>query len=100
MKKIHIYQQGILAGTLEECSGKTYQFTYIEGYCGEPVSLTMKDIKKTYHFDRFPPFLEGLLPEGKRLEALLRKCKLDRNNYITQLQKVGEDLVGSLTVRP
>jgi serine/threonine-protein kinase HipA len=31
----------------------------------------------------FPPFLEGLLPEGYNLEALLRALKIDRNDHFS-----------------
>lgn len=51
-------------------------------------------INKTYEFESFPSFFEGLLPEGIMLEALLRKYKIDRNDYFAQLIKVGQDLVG------
>ena len=39
------------------------------------------------------------MPEGEQLEALLKKQKIDRNDCFTQLVTVGEDLVGSLSVR-
>jgi serine/threonine-protein kinase HipA len=52
----------------------------------------------TYLFETFPPFFEGLLPEGYQLDALLRKAKLDKNDYFSQLVTVGRDLVGSVTV--
>ena len=100
MKKLLIYQQGSFAGVLEEREEGKYQFDYADQYHGEPVSLTMRDEKKTYHFDHFPAFLEGLLPEGELLEALLRKCKIDRSNYLKQIQTVGRDVVGSLEVFP
>lgn len=46
MKKALIYQQGSLAGMLEQTEGGSYQFTYTERYQGEPVSLTMSTEKK------------------------------------------------------
>lgn len=51
-----------------------------------------------YTYRKFPPFFEGLLPEGYQLEALLKKAKLDRHDYFGQLIQVGADLVGSVTV--
>jgi len=51
-----------------------------------------------YQFDKFPPFFEGLLPEGRQLEALLRSNKLDRNDLMGQLLAVGEDVVGSVQI--
>jgi serine/threonine-protein kinase HipA len=32
------------------------------------------------------------------LEALLRQCKLDRNDYFGQLLRVGKDVVGAVTI--
>jgi serine/threonine-protein kinase HipA len=100
MKKAFIYQQNSFAGILEQLDKNAYEFTYAEGYHGTPVSLTMSTAKKTYHFDHFPSFLEGLLPEGERLEAFLRLCKIDRRDYLTQIFTLGRDLVGSLEVYP
>jgi len=47
----------------------------------------------------FPPVFEGLLPEGAQLEALLRRYKIDKQDMFQQLLIVGEDVVGSLTIR-
>ncbi|MBR9980830.1 MAG: HipA N-terminal domain-containing protein, partial [Desulfatitalea sp.] len=52
-----------------------------------------------YEFETFPPFLEGLLPEGYNLEALLRALKIDRQDLFSQLLAVGTDMVGAVTVR-
>jgi serine/threonine-protein kinase HipA len=52
-----------------------------------------------YTYDRFPPFFEGLLPEGYNLEALLRTHKIDRDDLWRQLLSVGTDMVGAVTVR-
>jgi serine/threonine-protein kinase HipA len=53
---------------------------------------------KEYTFDEFPPFFDGLLPEGVMLEGLLRKAKLDNYDLFGQLMRVGGDMVGSVTV--
>lgn len=98
MRKAYVSVNGIKAGILEELQGGTYQFTYFDDYQGTPVSLTMPLNNKTYYFDVFPPFFEGLLPEGIMLEALLRKYKIDRNDYFGQLILVGQDVVGAVTI--
>ena len=88
------------AGVLEEFSKeKEYVFTYHHGYAGPPVSLALPVRSEPYRFSSFPPFLDGLLPEGVMLDALLRRKKIDKNDLFSQIVTVGNDLVGALTVR-
>ncbi|EKD54712.1 MAG: hypothetical protein ACD_60C00057G0037 [uncultured bacterium] len=98
MRKALIQVNHIDTGILEQLDNHHYAFTYFSDYQGLPVSLTMPFRKKTYEFNQFPPFFEGLLPEGSMLEALLRKYKLDKNDYFAQLVKVGQDVVGAVTI--
>jgi serine/threonine-protein kinase HipA len=93
-----ICQQGISAGRLVEMPDGGWSFSYLPGYAGPPVSLVLPVRREPYLFTGFPPFLEGLLPEGPQLEALLRKHKIDRSDCFRQLLVVGADVVGSLTV--
>jgi serine/threonine-protein kinase HipA len=53
---------------------------------------------RAYDFDEFPPFFDGLLPEGFQLDALLRQRKIDASDFFSQLVAVGGDLVGAVTV--
>lgn len=98
MRQAYILVNQIKTGILEELDTKKYRFHYIDSYQGAPVSLTMPLTNKQYEFDVFPPFFEGLLPEGIMLEALLRKYKIDRNDYFGQLIIVGQDVVGAVTI--
>lgn len=98
MRKAYVSVNGIRAGILEDFAGKKYRFTYLDDYQGAPVSLTMPVTNKIYDFSIFPPFFEGLLPEGIMLEALLRKYKIDKNDYFGQLILVGQDVVGAVTI--
>lgn len=99
MRKAKVYVSGQLAGVLTEIEpGRAYQFNYDDSYPGPPVSLTMPTTKESYRFDRFPPFFDGLLPEGIMLEGLLRLGKIDQYDYFSQLLAVGSDLVGVVTV--
>jgi len=89
-----------LAGYLTESEdGKTYRFQYDADYSGPPISLTMPVRPEPYLFDEFPPFFDGLLPEGFQLEALLRLKKIDRNDKFGQLLIIGADTVGAVTVK-
>jgi len=94
-----IYQQDRLAGYLKELPGKRWSFDYLHGYNGIPISLILPVRPEPYEFDEFPAVFEGLLPEGMQLEALLRRKKIDRHDLFGQLIAVGEDLVGSVTVK-
>ena len=99
IRKAAVYQQGTLAGFLEEQKGGGWSFTYTDGYFGEPVSLTMPISQKRYDFEKFPPPFEGLLPEGILLEAFLRRYKLDADDFFGQLSIVGQNVVGSLSIK-
>lgn len=98
MRIANVYVHGVAAGILEELSNTHYRFTYHDSYLGQPVSLTMPTKNKVYEYTQFPPFFEGLLPEGVMLEALLRLYKLDRTDYFGQLLQVGSDVVGAVTI--
>lgn len=98
MRKARVFVNGVFAGILQELNKNNYCFTYDESYIGPPVSLTMPIKNKKYDFDKFPPFFEGLLPEGEMLDALLRRYKLDKKDYFGQILKVGQDVVGAVTI--
>lgn len=99
MKKANVFVDGVYAGDLEETiKGKQYRFVYLDVYKGPPISLTMPIDQSVYLFNGFPPFFEGLLPEGPMLEALLKKRKIDANDYLAQLLYVGKETVGNVTV--
>ena len=100
MRRAKVFVKGIEAGILSEIKqGTEYIFEYNEGYNGLEVSRTMLTSQKKYTFNKFPPFFEGLLPEGLQLEGLLKLNKFDRNDLFSQLIAVGEDVVGAVSVK-
>lgn len=101
MRTADVFVHDHLAGLLvEEASGRAYTFAYAPGYDGPPASLTLPVRAEPYRFERFPPFFDGLLPEGWQFEALLKRAKLDRHDRMGQLLAVGADTVGAVTVVP
>ncbi len=82
-----------------EFGDKTYEFKYDEKYKGPGISLTIPTTKKKHSYSRFPPFFDGLLPEGFQLEVLLKQKKIDKRDYLSQLTAVGEDMVGAVTLK-
>jgi serine/threonine-protein kinase HipA len=100
MRKANVFVKGTAAGILSEIiKGRKYIFQYHDHYSGLEVSRTMPVNQKIYTFKRFPPFFDGLLPEGLQLEGLLKIRKIDKNDYFAQLLAVGEDMVGAITVK-
>lgn len=95
--KVHDTPAGILTEN-DNLAANGYTFEYFEAYEGTPVSLTMPTKLRLYFFDEFPPFFDGVLPEGGQLEGLLKIRKIDRYDYFSQLVTVGHDLVGAVTV--
>jgi serine/threonine-protein kinase HipA len=99
MRQVRVLVNGIPAGVLQELErGKQYIFRYFNDFKGPPVSLTMPLKQREHEFDAFPPFFEGVLPEGVMLEGLLRIEKIDKDDLFSQLIAVGKDLVGAVTV--
>ncbi len=100
MRRAKVFVNGTEAGILSEIEkGVEYVFEYNEGYDGLEVSRTMLPSQKKFTFTGFPPFFEGLLPEGIQLEGLLKLNKIDGNDLFSQLITVGEDMVGAVTVK-
>lgn len=100
MRKAIVYINNIEAGAFFELDFlKSYRFQYLHGYSGEAISLTMPVSQRIYEYASFPPFFDGLLPEGHQLEGLLKFGKIDRNDLFSQLIAVGDDLVGNVTLK-
>ena len=99
MRKSIVFVHDKRAGVLSQEDSGNYLFIYDDNYEGENVSLTMPKTQKEYHYTGFPPFFEGLLPEGVMLEGLLRIGKIDKRDYFSQLIATGNDLVGAVTVK-
>jgi serine/threonine-protein kinase HipA len=99
VRKAKVFFEDKLSGFLyEDETGKRYRFVYLPEYDGPPISLTMPISSREYAFNRFPPFFDGLLPEGAMLEGLLRERKLDAKDYFGQLTAVGSELVGAIRI--
>jgi serine/threonine-protein kinase HipA len=97
MRKAKVFMHKSLAGYLiEEEKNNKYLFSYDNNYKGDPISLTMPVEIKEFYFNSFPPFFDGLLPEGIQLDGLLRIKKIDKDDYFSQLVAVGSDLVGAV----
>lgn len=99
MLQADVYVDGQFAGLLTEWSKTRYTFEYDVAYQSAPVSLTMPLTQRKYEYSRFPAFFDGLLPEGMRLDILLKQKKLDGDDYLKQLIAVGANSVGNVTIQ-
>ena len=99
MRKAIVYVHTDRAGVLTEISPTEYYFEYDDNYKGDSVSLTMPTSQRKYSYNSFPPFFDGLLPEGFMLEGLLKDTSIAPNDYFSQLLAVGGNLVGTITVK-
>ncbi len=100
MRKAKIFVKGVESGTLTEVMRENeYVFEYLDKYEGLVVSRTMPLDVRVFKFNKFPPFFDGLLPEGIQLEGLLKIRKIDKNDFFSQLIAVGDDLIGVITVK-
>lgn len=99
MRALEIFMHGLPAGSLCHLDDKSYEFRYLDTYRGPAVSRTLPVAQGAFHFDQFPPFFDGLLPEGMQLDQLLRQRKIDQSDKMSQLAAVGGDLVGAVSTR-
>lgn len=49
--------------------------------------------------DNLPPFLAGLLPEGRRLNALINKIKTSQDDLFSLFAAVGKDCIGDINIQ-
>ncbi len=99
MRKADVFVNNTFSGILTEIEkGKKYSFEYDTEYIGDDVSMTMPLSGRRFIFNSFPPFFDGLLPEGFMLESVLRGLKIDRDDPFSLLVAVGRDMVGNVTV--
>jgi len=99
MRKAIVYVQSDRAGVLTEVSPTEYYFEYDDNYEGDSVSLTMPTSQRKYSYNSFPPFFDGLLPEGEMLDGLLENINCSSNDYFSQLIAIGGNMVGAVTIK-
>jgi serine/threonine-protein kinase HipA len=76
-----------------------YFADYLDGP-GRPVATTLPKSRQEYrtHGGSVPAFFAGLLPEGRRLQALTSSLKTSSDDEYSMLLAVGRDCVGDIRV--
>jgi len=96
-----VYKDRKQAGVLER-HADSVEFRYLEEYSGAPVATTLplSTTPVAAPAGQLPPFFVGLLPEGRRLSALIRALKVSADDELSLLLAVGGDTVGDVRVAP
>ncbi|MCQ6270364.1 HipA domain-containing protein [Pseudarthrobacter sp. R1] len=97
-----IYKAGVLAARLERHDGGT-RFSYLAGYlsAGGPAvatSLPLTSEPALSSAGAAPPYFTGLLPEGRRLNALRRSIKTSADDDLSLLIAAGGNPVGDVQI--
>lgn len=104
-KEADVYKAGKLAARLTKTS-EGVEFSYLDSYLSDSTlsaiatTLPRTDKKLITPAGAVPPFFAGLLPEGRRLNSLLRRIKVSADDELSLLVAVGEDTVGDVQVVP
>lgn len=99
-----IYKKGQLAAHLFK-SGNSLVFKYSEDYLklgGTPIATTLPltDLPAALPGGTSPAYFAGLLPEGRRLNAISSRLKTSVDNDLALLIEIGQDLIGDVQVLP
>lgn len=97
-----IYKAGVLAARLERHDGGT-RFSYLPAYLasGGPAvasSLPLSTEPVISAAGAAPPYFTGLLPEGRRLNALRRSIKTSADDDLSLLIAAGGNPVGDVQI--
>ena len=97
-----VYKSGVLAARLAR-TPQGVALTYLDGYrtSGRPPiasTLPATEAPRITPAGAVPPYLAGLLPEGRRLSALRRSVKTSADDELSLLVAVGTDTIGDVQV--
>ncbi|WLQ07878.1 type II toxin-antitoxin system HipA family toxin [Arthrobacter oryzae] len=97
-----VYKAGVLAARLERHGGGT-MFSYLQAYlaAGGPAvasSLPLSPEPVLSAAGAAPPYFTGLLPEGRRLNALRRSVKTSVDDELSLLIAAGANPVGDVQI--
>jgi HipA-like protein len=105
MRKVEVYRNGVLTGTLTEENRKLYVFRYDEKYFideHEPaVSLTLPKIRKEYESEFLFPFFFNMLSEGVNRKLQCSQLRIDEDDHFGLLMHTAQyDTIGAITIKP
>ncbi|GMR03084.1 MAG: type II toxin-antitoxin system HipA family toxin [Acidimicrobiia bacterium] len=104
IERADVYKGDRVAGTIVRTASGT-EFAYDDTYiaeAGRPVASTLPIRSNPYitGSGALPPFFTGLLPEGARLQAVIRAVGTSADDELSLLLAVGSDTVGDVRILP
>ena len=105
MRKVEVYRNGILAGTLTEESRQRFVFSYDDSYFidnNQPaISLTLPKSQKEYISESLFPFFYNMLSEGVNRKLQSTQLRIDEEDNFGLLMETAQvDTIGAVTVKP
>jgi len=105
MRKLEVYRNGILAGTLIEETRHHFVFRYDDNYfydTNQPsISLTLPKKQKEYSSEFLFPFFFNMLSEGVNRKLQCTLLKIDEEDSFGLLMATAQfDTIGAVTVKP
>ena len=105
MRKLEVYRNGQLAGTLIQYNPKSYEFCYKDSWLTndklQPVSLTLPKTQQTYKADHLFPFFFNMLSEGVNRKLQCQQLKIDESDHFGLLAATATtDTIGAVTIKP
>ncbi|HYD09234.1 MAG TPA: HipA domain-containing protein [Acidimicrobiales bacterium] len=99
-----VYKGDVAAASLVRIQDEivfTYDRSYLE-HGGPAVATTLprSELDVTTRGGAVPPFFAGLLPEGRRLTALVNAVKTSADDELSLLLAVGGDAIGDVRIVP
>ena len=105
MRKVEVYRNGILAGTLIEKTRQRFIFIYDDFYFNDAtqpaISLTLLKSKKKYSSNFLFPFFYNMLSEGVNKKLQSTQLRIDEEDNFGLLMATAQyDTIGAVTIKP
>lgn len=104
MRKVEVYRNGVLTGTLTEENRNLYVFRYDEQYFHDSqlpaISLTLPKSKMEYQSPFLFPFFFNMLSEGANRKLQCTQLRIDEEDHFGLLMHTTQnDTIGAITVK-
>lgn len=105
MRRVEVYRNGILAGTLTEETRQYFVFRYDDAYFNDStkpaISLTLPKNQKEYSSEFLFPFFFNMLSEGVNRKLQSSQLRIDEEDNFGLLMATAQyDTIGAVTVKP